>query len=158
MLLTSPGYSSVQYVTNLLSKPEVKQFFAGFTNSKGSKWNEDLCYDWKPNNKDYKIVKSLRENIKHWTKIYGKEKLFFLTLTFQGKLKAPKTPKEAQQRFNNFNRQFSRLKNVQWLYKGVEPQERGVLHYHIIGYHENDLGAENLDWDSYKKAGEYRRL
>ena len=117
-------------------------------------WKGD---DWKPNNKDYKIVKSLRENIKHWTKIYGKEKLFFLTLTFQGKLKAPKTSKEAQQRFNNFNRQFSRLNNVQWLYKGVEPQERGVLHYHIIGYHQNDLGADKLDWESYKKAGEYRR-
>ena len=40
-------------------------------------WKGD---NWTPNNKDYKIVKSLRQNIKHWAKIYGVEKLFFLTL------------------------------------------------------------------------------
>ena len=116
-------------------------------------WKGD---DWKPNNKDYKIVKSLRENIKHWEKLYGAKRLFFLTLTFGGKGSAPKTPKEAQSRFNNFNRQFSRLKNVQWLYKGVEPQERGVLHYHIIGIHDEDLGGQTFDWDALKKASEYR--
>ena len=121
---------------------------------KGDKgWKDE---NWTPNNKDYKIVKSLRENIKHWSKIYGVEKLFFLTLTFEGKGKAPETPKEAQNRFNNFNRQFNRLNKVQWLYKGVEPQERGVLHYHIIGYHQNDLGADKLDWDAYKNTGKYR--
>ena len=116
-------------------------------------WKGD---DWKPNNKDYKIVKSLRENIKHWEKIYGAERLFFLTLTFKGKKEAPKSAKEANDRFNNFNRQFSRLKNVQWLYKGVEPQERGVLHYHIIGVHDEDLGGKTFDWDALKKSAEYR--
>ena len=114
-------------------------------------WKGD---DWTPKNKDYKIMKSLRENIKHWAKIYGTEKLFFLTLTFKGTKILE--PKEAQRRFNNFNRQFNRLDKVQWLYKGVEPQKSGQLHYHIIGYHTHDLGAESLDWESYKKSGEYR--
>ena len=113
-------------------------------------WKGD---DWTPNNKDYKIVKSLRENVKHWGKIYGEEKLFFLTLTFKENIE---DPKEAQRRFNNFNRQFNRIGKVQWLYKGIEPQERGSLHFHIIGHHQNDLGAEKLDWDSYKKSGEAR--
>ena len=114
-------------------------------------WKGD---NWTPNNKDYKIVKSLRQNIKHWAKIYGVEKLFFLTLTFK---EENLDAKEAQRRFNNFNRQFNRINQVQWLYKGVEPQERGTLHYHIIGYHTHDLGAEKLDWEAYKATGKYRK-
>ena len=111
-------------------------------------WKGD---DWTPNNKDYKIVKSLRENIKHWGKKWGHEKIFFLTLTFKENVTDPKV---AEERFNNFNRQFTRLPKVQWLYKGVEPQHRGALHFHLIGVHEEDLGAEQFDWEAYKKASE----
>ena len=111
--------------------------------------------DWTPDNKNYKIVKSLRENIKYWGKTIGIEKLFFLTITFEDK-NQPETAKEAQRRWNNFNRQFSRIKEVQWLYKGVEPQEKGTLHYHLIGYHQHDLGADTFDWDALKKSAEYR--
>lgn len=113
-------------------------------------WKGD---DWTPNNKEYKIMKSLRENIKHWAKVYGTEKLFFLTLTFKDNVKDAET---ARKRFNNFNRQFSRLSKVKWLYKGVEPQKSGRLHFHIVGHHQSDLGGQSLDWDAYKKSNEAR--
>ena len=116
---------------------------------KGNKgWKGD---DWTPDNKEYKIMKSLRENIKHWGKIYGVDKLFMNTLTFNERIT---DPKEAQRRFNNYNRQFSRVEGVTWLYKGIEPQKNGSLHFHIIGYSEWDLGAQTFDWESYKKAGD----
>ena len=118
---------------------------------KGDKgWKGD---DFTPDNKEYKIMKSLRENIKHWGKVFGVERLFFLTLTFKDNVTSAK---EAQKRFNNFNRQFSRLSKVTWLYKGIEPQERGALHFHIIGFHQHNLGGDQIDWEAYKKAGEYR--
>ena len=111
-------------------------------------WKGD---DWTPNSKEYKIMKSLRENIKHWAKIYGSNRLFMNTLTFEDNVT---DPKEAQRRFNNYNRQFSRIEGVTWLYKGIEPQKRGALHFHIIGVADWDLGAETFDWEAYKKAGE----
>ena len=111
-------------------------------------WKGD---DWTPNSKEYKIMKSLRENIKYWEKIYGVEKLFMNTLTFEDNLR---DPKEAQRRFNNYNRQFSRIEGITWLYKGIEPQKRGALHFHIIGVAEFDLGSKTFDWESLKKAGE----
>ena len=109
--------------------------------------------DQTPSNKEYKIMKSLRENIKHWEKIDGVEHLFFLTLTFKEKIT---DPKEAQRRFNNFNRQFNRIPNVQWYYKGVEPQGSGSIHFHIVGKSEIELGTKDYDWESHKKANEYR--
>jgi hypothetical protein len=116
---------------------------------KGDKgWQGD---DWTPDSKEYKIVKSLRENIKHWGKLYGVERLFMNTLTFDERIT---DAKEAQRRFNNYNRQFSRVQGVTWLYKGIEPQKNGSLHFHVIGYADWDLGAETFDWESYKKAGE----
>jgi hypothetical protein len=96
-------------------------------------------------------MKSLRTNIEYWEKIYGVEKLFMNTLTFKDNLT---DPKEAQRRFNNYNRQFSRIKGIRWLYKGIEPQKRGALHFHIIGVAEFDLGSKTFDWESLKKAGE----
>ena len=111
-------------------------------------WKGD---DWTPNSKEYKIMKSLRENIKYWEKIYGVEKLFMNTLTFKDNLT---DPKEAQRRFNNYNRQFSRIEGITWLYKGIEPQKRGALHFHIIGVADFDLGSKTFDWESLKRAGE----
>ena len=113
--------------------------------------------DQTPSNKEYKIMKSLRENIKHWEKIDGVEHLFFLTLTFPLFNGKPLTdPKEAQRRFNNFNRQFNRFSDVQWYYKGVEPQGSGAIHFHIVGKSEIELGTKTYDWESHKKANEYR--
>jgi hypothetical protein len=109
--------------------------------------------DQTPSNKEYKIMKSLRENIKHWEKTDGVEHLFFLTLTFKENIT---DPKEAQRRFNNFNRQFNRISNIQWYYKGIEPQARGSIHFHIVGKSEIALGAKDYDWESHKKANEYR--
>jgi hypothetical protein len=106
-----------------------------------------------PNNHEYKIMKSLRENIKIWAKTYGEDRIFFLTLTFEENLT---DWKEAQRRFNNFNRQFNRRKDVQWLYKGIEPQKRGALHYHIVGVTEFKMAPEKVDWEAYKKTNEYR--
>jgi hypothetical protein len=111
-------------------------------------WKGD---DWTPNSKEYKIMKSLRTNIEHWEKIYGVERLFMNTLTFKDNLT---DPKEAQRRFNNYNRQFSRIEGITWLYKGIEPQKRGALHFHIIGVAEYDLGSKTFDWESLKRAGE----
>ena len=108
--------------------------------------------DRTPNNKEYKIMKSLRENIKYWASLYGKERIFFMTLTFSENITCPK---ESQKRFNSFCTQFNRLKETKWLYKGIEPQKSGRLHYHIIGYHQQDLGGEKFDWESLKKASEY---
>ena len=106
-----------------------------------------------PNNKEYKIMKSLRENIKDWGKRYGEDRIFFLTLTFEENIT---DHKEAQRRFNNFNRQFNRLNNVQWLYKGIEPQERGALHYHIVGVTDFKMAPDKVDWEAYKKSNEAR--
>lgn len=111
-------------------------------------WKGD---DWTPNSKEYKIMKSLRTNIEHWEKIYGVERLFMNTLTFKDNLT---DPKEAQRRFNNYNRQFSRIEGITWLYKGIEPQKRGALHFHIIGVSDYDLGSKTFDWESLKMAGE----
>ena len=107
-----------------------------------------------PDNKEYKIMKSLRENIKHWAKIHGEEHIFFLTLTFKENLT---DPEEAQRRFNNFNRQFNRIKDVQWYYKGIEPQARGAIHYHIVGVTKFKMNPDQVDWDAYKKMNEYRQ-
>jgi hypothetical protein len=111
-------------------------------------WKGD---DWTPDNKNYKIMKSLRWNMKYWAKIYGVETMFFHTLTFAENITCPK---EANRRFNNYNRQFSRIPEVHWLYKGIEPQERGALHFHIVGHTDWDLGANVFDWDSYDKCNE----
>ena len=118
------------------------------------KSNEDdgLNFD----NKGYKIVWSLRQNIKDWGEYYGPEKLFFMTLTFPWQNGKPLTdPMEAQRRFNNFTRQFNRIKVTQWAYKGIELQKSGAIHYHIVGIHDHDLGADTFDWDSLKKSAEY---
>lgn len=104
------------------------------------------------NNKEYKIVKSLRENIKNWANIYGSERMFFMTLTFGDNVTCYK---ESQRRFNSFCTQFNRLDEVQYLYKGIEPQKSGRLHYHIIGYANEDLGGNEFDWESLLKAAEY---
>ena len=109
--------------------------------------------DETPNNHEYKIMKSLRENIKIWAKTYGEDRIFFLTLTFEENLT---DWKEAQRRFNNFNRQFNRRKDVQWLYKGIEPQKRGALHYHIVGVTDFKMAPDKVDWEAYKKTNEYR--
>ena len=117
-----------------------------------SKKEDGLNFD----NKSYKIVYSLRKNIADWGEYYGAEKLFFMTLTFPWENGKPLTdPIEAQRRFNNFNRQFNRIETVQWAYKGIELQKSGAIHFHIVGIHDHDLGAETFDWDSLKKAGEY---
>ena len=110
--------------------------------------------DATPNNHEYKIMKSLRENIKIWAKMYGEDRIFFLTLTFEENIT---DWKEAQRRFNNFNRQFNRRKDVQWLYKGIEPQKRGALHYHIVGVTEFKMAPDKVDWEAYKKMNEYRK-
>ena len=53
-----------------------------------------------PNNKEYKIMKSLRENIKDWGKRYGEDRIFFLTLTFEENIT---DHKEAQRRLETWD-------------------------------------------------------
>ena len=100
-------------------------------------------------------MKSLRENIKYWGKLYGVEHLAFLTLTFEENLTCPK---EAQRRFNNFSRQFSRIGGCKWMYKAIEPQERGALHYHLVVKVDSDLKPEQVDWEAYRNMNNERKI
>ena len=105
-----------------------------------------------PKNKEYKIMKSLRENIKYWGKRYGIEHFAFLTITIPDE--EVLMVEELRRRFNNFNRQFSRIEGYKWFYKGVEPQKRGQFHFHLVVHSEKSLEPEKVDWDAYKAMNE----
>ena len=111
--------------------------------------------DKTPKNKEYKIMKSLRENMKEWGKMYGVEHLAFMTITVPDKKVL--SVEELRKRFNNFNRQFSRLKGFKWMYKGIEPQKRGQYHFHLVVYSEESLEPEKVNWDAYNAMHEERK-
>lgn len=105
---------------------------------------------YKPNNRQAKTFKVLDMNAKHWMKIYGKEHIGILTLTFKENLTCMK---EAQRRWNSFSRQFNKHGKFELLVKVAEPQKRGAVHYHcLVRTHGKIRGS--INWDIYEKMGE----
>ena len=101
-----------------------------------------------PKNKEYKIMKSLRENVKYWGDRYGIEHFCFMTITVPDK--EVLLVEELRRRFNNFNRQFGRINGFKWWYKGIEPQKRGQFHFHLVVHCEKSVEPEKVNWDAYK--------
>lgn len=104
---------------------------------------------YKPTNKQAKTFKVLDMNAKHWMKIYGKENIGILTLTFKENLTCMKT---AQKRWNNFVREFNRDKMFQLLVKVAEPQKRGAVHYHCLVKTNHKIRG-SINWDIYDQMG-----
>jgi hypothetical protein len=104
---------------------------------------------YKPTNKQSKTFKVLDMNAKNWMKIYGKEKIGILTLTFKENLTCMK---EAQRRWNSFSRQFNKHDKFQLLVKVAEPQKRGAVHYHCLIKTQGNIRG-NIDWEIYEKMG-----
>ena len=104
---------------------------------------------YKPTNKQAKTFKVLDMNAKHWMKIYGKENIGILTLTFKENLTCMK---EAQKRWNNFVREFNRDKMFQLLVKVAEPQKRGAVHYHCLVKTNHKIRG-SINWDIYDQMG-----
>ena len=101
---------------------------------------------YKPTNLQAKTFKVLDENCKHWIKIYGKEHIGILTLTFRENLK---DMKESQRRWNNLSSIINRTKKFQVLVKVAEPQKRGAVHYHlIVRTYEPIRGS--INWEIYE--------
>ena len=107
---------------------------------------------YKPTNLQAKTFKVLDENCKHWMKIYGKEHIGILTLTFRENLK---DMKESQRRWNNLSSLINRTKKFQVLVKVAEPQKRGAVHYHlIVRTYEPIRGS--INWEIYEEMGKIR--
>ena len=104
---------------------------------------------YKPTNKQAKTFKVLDMNAKHWMKLYGKENIGILTLTFKENLTCMKT---AQKRWNNFVREFNRDKMFQLLVKVAEPQKRGAVHYHCLVKTNHKIRG-SINWDIYDQMG-----
>ena len=104
---------------------------------------------YKPTNKQAKTFKVLDMNAKHWMKIYGKENIGILTLTFKENLTCMKT---AQKRWNRFAREFNRDEMFQLLVKVAEPQKRGAVHYHCL-VKTNQKIRGSINWDIYDQMG-----
>lgn len=105
---------------------------------------------YKPNNRQAKMFKVLDMNAKHWMKIYGKEHIGILTLTFKENLTCMK---EAQRRWNSFSRQFNKHGKFELLVKVAEPQKRGAVHYHCLVRTYGKIRT-GINWDIYEKMGE----
>jgi hypothetical protein len=82
-------------------------------------------------------------------KIYGKERVGILTLTFKENLQ---DMKESQRRWNNLSRIINREKKFQVLVKVIEPQKRGAVHYHLIVKTEKNIRGQ-IDWETYERMG-----
>ena len=118
------------------------------SNHNSAKLSEKKAY--KPTNKQAKTFKVLDLNAKNWLKIYGRENIGILTLTFKENLTCMK---EAQRRWNSFSRQFNKHNKFKLLVKVAEPQKRGAVHYHcLIKTHKKIRGS--IDWQTYESMGE----
>ena len=104
---------------------------------------------YKPTNEQAKTFYVLDHNCKHWMKIYGKERVGILTLTFKENLQ---DMKESQRRWNNLSRIINREKKFQVLVKVIEPQKRGAVHYHLIVKTEKNIRGQ-IDWEIYERMG-----
>ena len=132
LLYHSENNSDKNYLKNL-KKPE----------KKGKK------SPYKPTSLQSKTFHSLDANCKHWMKIYGKEYIGVLTLTFKENLKCMK---EAQRRYNNLMRMVAREGKFEILVKIAEAQKRGAVHYHIL-VKTNAPIRGNICWDTYEAMG-----
>lgn len=144
------GGEALLYLSCFNSDKEQKR--KGGKRSKNSANKRGRGGDETPKNKEYKIMKSLRENIKYWGDRYGIDHFSFLTITVPDK--EVLSVEELRRRFNNFNRQFGRINGFKWWYKGIEPQKRGQFHFHLVVHCEKSVEPEKVDWDAYKAMNE----
>lgn len=105
---------------------------------------------YKPTNRQAKTFKVLDMNAKHWMKLFGKEHIGILTLTFKENLTCMK---EAQRRWNSFSRQFNKHGKFELLVKVAEPQKRGAVHYHCLVRTFGKIRG-SIDWNIYESMGE----
>ena len=114
--------------------------------------NNAIKYEKKsyhPTSIQAKTFHTLDMNCKHWMKVYGKEYIGVLTLTFKENLKCMK---ESQRRWNNLQRLIKREDKFQVLVKIAEAQKRGAVHYHIL-VKTNAPIRGNICWETYEKMG-----
>ncbi len=81
-----------------------------------------------PSTSEKKKAFALVENLKHLAKLYGVERLGFLTLTFEDNVT---DFREAQRRFNSLATHILRKCFLNHVVT-VEPQKRGAVHYHLV--------------------------
>jgi hypothetical protein len=105
---------------------------------------------YKPTNRQAKTFKVLDLNAKNWLKIYGREKIGILTLTFKENLTCMR---EAQRRWNSFSRQFNKHSKFKLLVKVAEPQKRGAVHYHCLIKTQKKIRG-SINWELYESMGE----
>lgn len=113
--------------------------------------------------KEYLQTKSYKQNIAHWFKKYGPERIGFLTLTFEPNLQ---DMKESQRMWNNLWTMIRREGKFSLLMRVAEPQKRGAIHYHCIvlmpenraglGWQKNYNIKGKIDWEIYDQMGEQK--
>jgi hypothetical protein len=92
------------------------------------------------------------ENLKHLVKLYGLERLGFLTLTFADNVT---DFREAQRRFNSLATRILRACFVNHVVT-VEPQKRGAVHYHLVVVCQSDIRT-GFDFEAFTQCQqEYR--